>query len=130
MGMTFQGFIRVHMNLIRPINMAVSARPPSIYDVLTHGEPEDDSAEPPGPEVEEITSFYLPKDTTKVIHIDSHTTAQEVIRALLAKFKITDNPRKFALYEKPIGMKAGESISHFAHQTLLIWFILQVRCEG
>ena len=30
----------------------------------------------------------------------SITTAQEVIRALLQKFKITDNPRKFALYEK------------------------------
>ena len=30
----------------------------------------------------------------------SSTTTSEVIRALLQKFKITDNPRKFALYEK------------------------------
>ena len=30
---TFEGFIRVHMNLIRPINMSLSARPPSIYEV-------------------------------------------------------------------------------------------------
>lgn len=30
----------------------------------------------------------------------SDTTAQEVIRALLQKFRITDNPRKFALYER------------------------------
>jgi len=30
----------------------------------------------------------------------SETTTEQVIRALLAKYKITDNPRKFALYEK------------------------------
>ena len=58
---TFQGFIRVHLNLIRPINMSVSGRPPSFYEVLTH---EDE-----GEEEEHITSFYLPKNTTKVVHI-------------------------------------------------------------
>jgi Ras association (RalGDS/AF-6) domain len=30
----------------------------------------------------------------------STTTTLEVIRVLLSKFHITDNPRKFALYEK------------------------------
>ncbi|KAK2158040.1 hypothetical protein LSH36_178g03003 [Paralvinella palmiformis] len=102
---TFQGFIRVHMNLIRPINMSLSTRPPSIYDVIGQGE--DDES---GNEDSQITSFYLPKDTTKwgggvkqpflMISKRCNTTTQEVIKALLSKFKITDNPRKFALYEK------------------------------
>lgn len=87
---TFQGFIRVHMNLLRPINMCISLPPPTIYDAQ-----QDDGS----PSVE-MTSFYLPKDSSKVIHISSTTTTQEVIRILLSKFHITDNPRKFALYEK------------------------------
>ena len=61
---TFQGFIRVHMNLIRPINMSLSTRPASIYDVMGQSEDEDECDQ------NQITSFYLPKDTTKVIHIN------------------------------------------------------------
>jgi Ras association domain-containing protein 1 len=95
---TFQGFIRVHMNLIRPINVSISSNPPSHYSALTH-EMENNSVD----ETTKVMSFYLPKNTSKVIHISSTTTAQEVIRALLSKFKITDNPRKFALYEKNLG---------------------------
>jgi Ras association domain-containing protein 1 len=60
---TFQGFIRVHMNLIRPINMSLSARPPSIYEVLSHEAPKPEDHD------SQLTSFHLPKDTTKVIHI-------------------------------------------------------------
>jgi len=87
----FQGFIRVYMNLMRPISMSLS-RPLSIYDVVSKDikETQDSST----------TSFYLPKDTTKVIHISSDTSTQEVITILLQKFNITDNPHKFALYEK------------------------------
>jgi Ras association domain-containing protein 1 len=91
---TFQGFIRVYMNLMRPISMSLSPRPTSIYDVVGEDSLSSDN------EDTMTTSFYLPKDTTKVIHIRSDTTAQEVIKALLHKFKITDNPRKFAVYEK------------------------------
>ena len=44
--------------------MSLPARPPSIYDVLGNEEDED------YPNEETLTtSFYLPKDTTKVIHI-------------------------------------------------------------
>ncbi len=38
----------------------------------------------------------------------SETTTQEVIRALLQKFKITDNPRKFALYENILAGEGGK----------------------
>uniref|UniRef100_A0A8C4ZYV2 Ras association domain family member 1 n=1 Tax=Gadus morhua TaxID=8049 RepID=A0A8C4ZYV2_GADMO len=46
------------------------------------------------------TSFYLPKDTCKHLHISSHTSAREVIEALLKKFTVVDNPAKFALFER------------------------------
>ncbi len=56
------------MNLMRPISMTLPMRPTSIYDVIgSDGEGSED-----GEEVDQdtlTTSFYLPKDTTKVIHI-------------------------------------------------------------
>lgn len=46
------------------------------------------------------TSFYLPKDAVKHLHVLSHTRAREVIEALLRKFMVVDDPRKFALFER------------------------------
>ncbi|XP_061730316.1 ras association domain-containing protein 1 isoform X2 [Nerophis ophidion] len=46
------------------------------------------------------TSFYLPKDSAKHLHISSHTRVREVIQALLNKFTVVDNPAKFALFER------------------------------
>lgn len=68
------------MNLIRPINMSISARPPSIYDVLTHG---DESSTDDTLDDTQITSFYLPKDTTKVIHIDRWALTNPCISCLI-----------------------------------------------
>ncbi|KAG5838521.1 hypothetical protein ANANG_G00224540 [Anguilla anguilla] len=39
-------------------------------------------------------------DTAKHLHISSRTRAREVIEALLNKFTVVDNPRKFALFER------------------------------
>lgn len=89
-GTTFRGFIRVHMNLCRPISVVAGTRPPSIYDILK----DDETLE------KTMTSFYLPRDTVKALHVTSETTTHEVIKALLKKFKVVDNPRKFALYER------------------------------
>ncbi|GIY33688.1 ras association domain-containing protein 1 [Caerostris darwini] len=90
-GETLHGFIRVHMNLTRPINVIAGTRPPSIYDVLKE---EDDEGR------KTLTSFYLPRDTVKALHITSEYSAREVINALLKKFKVADNSHKFALYER------------------------------
>lgn len=87
---SFRGCIRVHLNLSRPINIVAGTRPPSIYDILQ----EDRTVE------KTLTSFYMPRDAVKAIHITSKTTTREVIAALLGKFKVVDNPQKFALYEK------------------------------
>ncbi|XP_077985601.1 ras association domain-containing protein 5-like [Glandiceps talaboti] len=88
-GEVFRGFIRVHMNLSRPINVLAGSRPASIFGVTDISQHERAK-----------TSFFLPKGTVKALHITSDTTAHEVIIALLNKFKVTDNPRKFALFEK------------------------------
>ena len=57
----FQGFIRVHMNLHKPISMAFTT--PYVRDVTTV----------PGARNADVTaeteSFYLPANTSKVIHI-------------------------------------------------------------
>ncbi|XP_045075905.1 ras association domain-containing protein 5-like [Coregonus clupeaformis] len=49
---------------------------------------------------EKRTSFYLPSDCVKQIHISSTTTVKEVIQGLLKKFMVLDNPHKFALYRQ------------------------------
>ncbi|GFU64971.1 ras association domain-containing protein 1 [Trichonephila clavipes] len=79
------------MNLTRPINVIAGTRPPSIYDILKD---EDDGGR------KTLTSFYLPRDTVKALHITSEFSAREVINALLKKFKVADNSHKFALYER------------------------------
>ncbi|XP_078399922.1 ras association domain-containing protein 1 isoform X3 [Cetorhinus maximus] len=91
---TYTGFIKVQLKLVRPISVSANMKPQSIYDTkkatgLTRPQT-----------IKRRTSFYLPKDTVKHLHISSHTKASEVIKALLNKFMVVDNPRKFALFER------------------------------
>jgi len=144
---TFDGFIRVHMNLSRPVNVSSdvsnltlkkavaknkSMNRKSISDVFNidtnikrRTSTSDDSgigsqsstasstifANDPATLIptgsrkgrqrpSRRLSFYMPKGTYKPLHVTSKTTAREVIEALLAKYNVTDNPKKFALYEK------------------------------
>ncbi|XP_069793396.1 ras association domain-containing protein 1 isoform X3 [Narcine bancroftii] len=91
---TYTGFIKVQLKLVRPISVSASTKPPSIYDAKK-------AAAPTRPQsIKRRTSFYLPKDTVKHLHISSQTKASEVIKALLNKFMVVDNPRKFALFER------------------------------
>uniref|UniRef100_T1IZ35 Ras-associating domain-containing protein n=1 Tax=Strigamia maritima TaxID=126957 RepID=T1IZ35_STRMM len=100
-GYSFSGFIRVHMRLCRPVNIYAVPRPPSIYDVL------NDYSEGTADAKKTLTSFYLPRDTVKALHVTSETTTKDVIITLLNKFKVVDNPHKFALYERDY--EIGES---------------------
>lgn len=85
---SLEGSIRVHMNLFRPIT-CVSAPPPN-------SDSDDDS-----PHLHTYkTSFQLPRDTSKLVHINDNTTADDVIELLLRKFCIANDPRTFALYHK------------------------------
>ncbi|XP_023688160.1 ras association domain-containing protein 5 isoform X1 [Paramormyrops kingsleyae] len=73
----YTGFIKVQLKLRRPVTVPGG-----------------------GADAVEKTSFYLPSDAVKQLHISSSTTVDEVIQGLLTKFMVLDNPRKFALYRQ------------------------------
>jgi len=81
-GQTFRGFIRVSMNLQRPVSASENSK--TVKQKLSSNK----------------SSFYIEKGATKALHLTSDTTAEKVVEALLNKFKIVDNPKKFALYER------------------------------
>ncbi|RUS78303.1 hypothetical protein EGW08_013938, partial [Elysia chlorotica] len=93
----FQGFVKVTMNLIRPITMELGARPPSIYELLTREHIVEENTQ--------HVAFYMPRDTHKSLHITSDTTTKEVVTSLLKKFHILDHPRKFAMYDQEFNDK-------------------------
>lgn len=86
---SYTGFIKVHFQLVRPISLP----PPQSPCAHQHDGQWDKR-------MRRRTSFYLPKDTAKHLHISSQTQVQEVIVALLNKFTVVDNPAKFALFER------------------------------
>ncbi|NXL83303.1 RASF1 protein, partial [Alectura lathami] len=85
---SYTGFIKVQLKLTRPISVPAAKRGPG-------GRPGQRTAG-----VKRRTSFYLPRGTVKHLHVLSHTRASEVISALLRKFTVVDDPRKFALFER------------------------------
>lgn len=89
---SYTGFIKVQLKLVRPVSVPSSKKPPSLQDARR--------GPGRGPAVRRRTSFYLPKDAVKHLHVLSRTRAREVIEALLRKFLVVDDPRKFALFER------------------------------
>nr|XP_051707586.1 ras association domain-containing protein 1 isoform X2 [Oryctolagus cuniculus] len=89
---SYTGFIKVQLKLARPVSVPSSKKPPSLQDARR--------GPARGTAVKRRTSFYLPKDAVKHLHVLSHTRAREVIEALLRKFLVVDDPRKFALFER------------------------------
>ncbi|KAM4676287.1 ras association domain-containing protein 3 isoform 1-T1 [Discoglossus pictus] len=79
----YTGFIKVQMELRRPITVRNRGNAPS----YAHTNSND-------------TAFYLPKGSINILHISSTNTVREVIEALLKKFLVADNPAKFALYKR------------------------------
>ncbi|KAE8611880.1 hypothetical protein XENTR_v10012630 [Xenopus tropicalis] len=88
---SFTGFIKVQLKLVRPVSVPASKKPSCLQDRKGSGRSQP---------IKRRTSFYLPKDTSKHLHLSSRTPASEVIQALLRKFTVLDNPRKFALFER------------------------------
>jgi len=87
-----KGFIRVIMNLSRPINVLPGTSCPSVLNLTQESSTSEKQ--------KTLTSFYLPHETEKTLCINSFTTNRDVIRSLLLKFRIVDNPHKYVLYEK------------------------------
>ncbi|XP_062402202.1 ras association domain-containing protein 1-like [Sardina pilchardus] len=91
---SYTGFIKVHLKLVRPVSVPPPRKGSSAQDAPGRGKPAAGSA------LKRRTSFYLPKDTAKHLHISARTSSREVIQALLKKFTVLDNPAKFALFER------------------------------
>ncbi|XP_067271745.1 ras association domain-containing protein 1 isoform X1 [Pseudorasbora parva] len=85
---SYTGFIKVQFKLARPVSL-----PPSRSTSSSSGWECTEA-------LKHRTSFYLPRDTVKHLHISSNTRAREVIEALLKKFTVVDNPAKFSLFER------------------------------
>ncbi|GMR49947.1 hypothetical protein PMAYCL1PPCAC_20142 [Pristionchus mayeri] len=90
-GDCFTGCLQIHMNFTRPINIVAGERPPTVYDVVNTAKSTAS--------LRTITSFFLPRNTVKTVALNSEMTSRQMIVVLLRKFKVADNPRKFALYE-------------------------------
>uniref|UniRef100_A0A8C8DQE5 Ras association domain family member 1 n=1 Tax=Oryzias sinensis TaxID=183150 RepID=A0A8C8DQE5_9TELE len=85
---SYTGFIKVQFKLARPVSVPAPKKG------------SQDACGRRASGVKRRTSFYLPKDASKYLHISSRTSAREVIEALLKKFTVVDNPGKFALFER------------------------------
>ncbi|XP_068172500.1 ras association domain-containing protein 5 [Antennarius striatus] len=99
---SFTGFIKVHLRLSRPVTVpdverveGASRQTDSTNQALSECLEETDYEHS-----DNRTSFYLPCDCMKQLHISSLNTTREVIQGLLKKFMVLDNPRKFALYRQ------------------------------
>lgn len=118
---TYTGFVKVHFQLVRPISI-----PPHESVRCNPGEAQQDRW------MRRRTSFYLPKDAAKHLHISSQTRVREVIEALLNKFTVVDNPAKFALFEhterQSQGMNSFIKITITEHYILIHWFLIYLVC--
>lgn len=117
-GNTFTGYLQIHMNLTRPINVVAGREPPSLYDVVA-----GDTLLPPGAKARTITSFFLPRNTVKTVHLTSETSALELIVLLLRKFRVADCPRKFALYTRPLASKGATLKGPFSPHSFIYLLI-------
>lgn len=152
-GRAFRGFIQIYMNISRPISIVAGEKPSSIYDVMNpdaslhkqhSGVHAASEAANETSGAKTITSFFLPRNSAKILHISSETSTRQMIAALLKKFKVADNPFKFALYERDTlpGQTLQTRLRRFADdakplQTLLTWgsqsnkrFVLQENDTG
>uniref|UniRef100_A0A0N4U725 Ras association domain-containing protein 1 n=1 Tax=Dracunculus medinensis TaxID=318479 RepID=A0A0N4U725_DRAME len=98
----FSGSVQIHMNFTRPINIVADQSGFSLVD----NNNENSSMK----SVKTITTFFLPRNTIKNVNISSKMTTREIVVTLLRKFKVADNPRKFALYERVFADSIDQTI--------------------
>lgn len=102
---SYTGFIKVQFKLARPVSVMHPKK-------AGCGGTQNAAGSRKGGGVKRRTSFYLPKDASKHLHISSRTSAREVIEALLKKFTVVDNPGKFALFERSERHDQGIAHNH------------------
>ena len=83
---SFSGFIRVHMNLARPITISLSRRPHHYAtDTTQPGAADDGDDEDSSDETLKCLSFYLPHGTSKVIHVGRYSLCPSVVKSSQTK---------------------------------------------
>ncbi|XP_024125246.1 ras association domain-containing protein 5 isoform X2 [Oryzias melastigma] len=97
---SYTGFIQVHLRLSRPVTVQAVEKAGSEGGFSHSLVPSDEQEETDCGPTEKRTSFYLPQNYLTHLHISSQNTTEEVIKGLLKKFEVKDNPRKFALYKQ------------------------------
>uniref|UniRef100_A0A3B4AHM6 Uncharacterized protein n=1 Tax=Periophthalmus magnuspinnatus TaxID=409849 RepID=A0A3B4AHM6_9GOBI len=98
---SYSGFIKVHLRLSRPVT--VQDRPAPDGQTANQNArlcSDGNTESSPCQGTEKRTSFYLPCDCVKQLHISSLHTTREVIQGLLKMLTVLDNPCKFALYRQ------------------------------
>jgi len=111
----------VHLKLRRPVTVPAGIRPQSIYDALKEVNLADMT--------DKRTSFYLPLDAIKQLHISSTTTVSEVIQGLLKKFMVVDNPQKFALFKEMRKDGQGEFMASDPAASSWLLGLVTVLCD-
>ncbi|XP_056886228.1 ras association domain-containing protein 5 isoform X1 [Takifugu flavidus] len=97
---TYTGFIKVNLRLSRPVTVSAVESFSSDGPIIL-GKAATECLEGTDRErTDKRTSFYLPSDCMKQIHLSSVSTTRDVIQGLLKKFMVLDNPCKFALYKQ------------------------------
>ncbi|XP_062520929.1 ras association domain-containing protein 1 homolog [Corticium candelabrum] len=105
-GTVFHGPIRVHLVLDHPIHVLAALRPaPSLKTAIPAHSSETYRRQ-------RSQSFFIPSDTVKTLHVDSNTTAYDVIVTLLDQFKVSDSPAKFSLLDSlEDDLKGGQKLA-------------------
>uniref|UniRef100_A0A3P9L0V4 Ras association domain family member 5 n=1 Tax=Oryzias latipes TaxID=8090 RepID=A0A3P9L0V4_ORYLA len=97
---SYTGFVQVHLRLSRPVTVQAVEKA-GLEGGFSHSlVPSEEQEETDCGPTEKRTSFYLPQNYITHLHISSLNTTEEVIKGLLKKFEVKDNPRKFALYKQ------------------------------
>uniref|UniRef100_A0A0R3S5P9 Ras association domain-containing protein 1 n=1 Tax=Elaeophora elaphi TaxID=1147741 RepID=A0A0R3S5P9_9BILA len=101
------GFVQIHMNFMRPINVVAG-------DSLSFLDVTNESGSVTTSSLRTITTFFLPRNTVKNVNISSKMTTREMIVTLLRKFRVADNPRKFALYERICQTSENPAVQNYS----------------
>ncbi|VDK85412.1 unnamed protein product [Onchocerca ochengi] len=100
------GFVQIYMNFMRPINVVAG-------DSLSFLDVTNESGSITTNSIRTITTFFLPRNTVKNVNISSNMTTREMIITLLRKFRVADNPRKFALYERVCHSSESPTVQNY-----------------
>lgn len=132
-GVTFRGYIRVTVNLSRPVTVLDKKleknhqNSPDMSKLHSHSNHSDNQTEKQNHKQLNNHNQVNPNhyhikikkfDTfSKNLHLTSQTTSEDVISALLNRYKITTHIKKFALFEKTLKSSDHEVLCRLSYNS-------------